>query len=105
MYNLILNLGDLDIAERCYKRAIAEAEYLGHIKDSMDCLFYMTKNVYNIWARYEESLSNYQSLLEYYDSANDSCKRSASLNNIALIHSKKGEYDQALSLTIKPWRY
>ena len=26
-------IGDLDIAERCYKRAIAEAEYLGHIKD------------------------------------------------------------------------
>jgi tetratricopeptide (TPR) repeat protein len=91
-------IGDLDIAERCYKRAIAEAEYLGHIKDSMDCLFYMTQNVYDIWARYEESLSNYQSLLEYYDSVNDSHKRSVVLNNIALIHSKKGEYDQALEL-------
>ena len=35
-------IGDLDIAERCYKRAIADAEYLGHIKDKMDCLYYMT---------------------------------------------------------------
>jgi tetratricopeptide (TPR) repeat protein len=64
----------------------------------MDCLFYMTKNVYDIWARYEESLSNYQSLLEYYASANDSYRRSGVLNNIALIYSNKGEYEQALKL-------
>jgi tetratricopeptide (TPR) repeat protein len=91
-------IGDLDIAERCYKRAIFDAEYLGHIKDKMECLYDMTRDVYDIWARYEESLSNYQSLLEYYASANDSQKRSAVLNNIALIHDKKGEYDQALEL-------
>jgi tetratricopeptide (TPR) repeat protein len=91
-------IGDLDIAERCYKRAIAEAEYLGHIKDRMDCLFYMTKNVCDIWARYEESRSNYKSLLEYYDNANDSHLRSAVLNSIAIIHDNKGEYEQALKL-------
>ena len=91
-------IGDLDIAERCYKRAIAEAKYLGHIKDSMNCLFYMTQNVYDIWARYEESLSNYHSLLEYSDSTNDSYMQAAVLNNIAEIHSDKGEYDQSLTL-------
>jgi hypothetical protein len=36
-------IGDLNIAESCCKRAIAEAEYVGHIKDSIDCRFYMTK--------------------------------------------------------------
>ena len=89
-------IGDLDIAERCYKRAIAEAEYLGHNKDKMDCLYDMTINVYDTWARYEESLSNYQSLLEYYDSANDSYMRASVLNNIAGIHFNKGEYDRAV---------
>ena len=32
-------IGDLDVAERCYKRAIADAKYLGHVKDNMDCLY------------------------------------------------------------------
>jgi len=91
-------IGDLNIAERCYKRAIADAEYLGKVKDNMDCLYYMTTNVYDVWARYEESLSNYQSLLKYYISANDSRMRAALLNNIAMMDGKKGEYEQALKL-------
>ena len=91
-------IGDLDIAERCYKRAIADAEYLGKVKDNMDCLYYMTANIYDVWARYEEAVSNYQSLLKYYDSANDSSMRAAVLNNMAIIHGKKGEYEEALKL-------
>ena len=95
-------IGDLDIGERCYKRAIAEAEYLGHNRDKIDCLYDMTINVYDTWARYEEALSNYQSLLEYYDSANDSYMRASVLNNIAGIHFNKGEYDRAV--TVQAWR-
>ena len=92
------NIGDLDIAERCYKRAIADAEYLGRIKDKMDCLYDMIRNVYSVWARYEEALSNYQSLLKYYDSINDSRMQVSVSNSIALIHHIKGEYEQAMNL-------
>ena len=42
-------IGGLDVAERCYKRAIADAGYLERIKDEMDCLYSMTSNVYYIW--------------------------------------------------------
>jgi tetratricopeptide (TPR) repeat protein len=102
-YNKLLaiyasKIGDLDIAERCYKRAIFNAEYLGHIKDKMECLYYMTRNGYDIWGRYEEAASNYQSLLKYYDSINDSRMRVSILSNIAIIHAIKGEHEQAMDL-------
>jgi tetratricopeptide (TPR) repeat protein len=90
--------GDLDIAERCYKRAIADAKYLGRLQDEMDYLLDMTINVYSVWGRYEEALSNYQSLLKHYDKVGDSGMRARVLNNIAWIHDNKGEYDQALKL-------
>jgi tetratricopeptide (TPR) repeat protein len=91
-YNKLLaiyasKIGDLDIAE-----------YLGHIKDKMECLYYMTRNGYDIWGRYEEAASNYQSLLKYYDSINDSRMRVSILSKIAIIHAIKGEHEQAMDL-------
>jgi tetratricopeptide (TPR) repeat protein len=91
-------IGDLDVAERCYKRAIDDAEYLGRVKDKMDCLYNMTTNVYSVWGRYEEALSNYKSLLEYYKSVNDSNMLAAVLRRMGWIHYRKGEYDQAMEL-------
>jgi len=91
-------IGDLDIAERCYKRAIADAKYLGRLEDERACLLKMTRNVYTIWGRYEDALSNFHSLLKYYDEVNDRGNQARLLNNIAVIHERKGEYEQALNL-------
>ena len=77
---------------------LTEAKDLKQIKDSMDCLYFLTAKVYFIWARYEEAVSNYQTLLKYYDSVNDSRMRAHVLNGIAMIHDRKGEDDQALKL-------
>jgi hypothetical protein len=38
-------IGDLDVAERCYKRDIADAKYLGRLQNEMACLLQMTVNV------------------------------------------------------------
>jgi tetratricopeptide (TPR) repeat protein len=89
-------IGDLDVAERCYNRAIADAEYLGRIQDEMKCLLNITNAVYYVWGRYEESLSNYAKLLDYYGNINNHVIKAAVLNNIGMIHYKKSEYDQAL---------
>jgi len=91
-------IGYLDIAERCYKRAIADAKYLGRLEDERACLLKMTRNVYTIWGRYEDALSNFHSLLKYYDEVNDRGNQARLLNNIAVIHERKGEYEQALEL-------
>jgi tetratricopeptide (TPR) repeat protein len=58
----------------------------------------MTMKVYVIWGRYEESLSNFQSLLKHSDEINDRRMQADALNNMALIHYSRGEYDRALEL-------
>jgi tetratricopeptide (TPR) repeat protein len=93
-----LKIGDLDVAERCYKRCIDDAKYLGRVQDEMNCLWLMTMKVYVIWGRYEESLSNFQSLLKHSDEINDRRMQADALNNMALIHYSRGEYDRALEL-------
>jgi len=92
------NIGDLDVAERCYKRAIADAEYLERIEDKMQCLYEMTGNVYSVWGRNNEALTNYQLLLEYYDSINNTEMRGRLLNDMATMLCKKLDYDQAMKL-------
>lgn len=65
----------------------------------MDCLWNMTQKVYFVWGRYEEALSNYQSLLEHYDKVKDlAAIRARLLNNIADIYRNRGEYEKALKL-------
>lgn len=91
-------IGDLLTAERCYKRAIDDAKNLGRIQDEMDCLLNMTINVYNVWGRYEEALSNFRSLRGYYNRVHDSRMQALLLNNIGLIHYRVGEYDIAMEL-------
>ncbi len=91
-------IGDLDVAERCYRKAIDDAKNLGRPKDEMDCMFHMTQNVYDTWARYNESMSNYQHLLEYYDSVNNILMEAAVLNNIAIIYDVRGKSDLAIEI-------
>jgi tetratricopeptide (TPR) repeat protein len=94
--NDVSAIGDLDLAERCYNRAIDDARQMDSRLDEMSCLFSLTTNVYITWGRFDEALVNFQILLKYYHETNDSQMYSRSLHNIGLIHKKRGEYDQAI---------
>jgi tetratricopeptide (TPR) repeat protein len=84
-------IGNLDLAESCYKRAISEADCFGRIDDRMECLFELSNHVYQIWGRYDEALANYQSVLKYYDQTDNLTERSAVLRSIAEIFDSKGD--------------
>ena len=60
-----------------------------------DILFDLS-NIYNIWGRNNEALSNYQDLLNYYIQNKMEYEQALTLNNIGKIHQSKGEYDDAL---------
>ncbi len=101
-------IGDLDLAERCYKMALKDIKQIQYpkgetngqniVSEGMWCLNNFAVNVYYIWGRYDEALSNYQTVLAYSKEIKDKAMESDVLNNIALIHDNKGEYDQALEL-------
>jgi len=90
------DIGDLDLAERCYKRAIADAEQLvGHIYDKIGCINDISYKVYFVWGRYDEAYKNFQDVLKYFQDIGDRQYQAGALNNMALIHETRGEYDQA----------
>jgi tetratricopeptide (TPR) repeat protein len=91
-------IGNLDLAESCYKRAISEADHLGRIDDKMGCLFELSNHVYQIWGRYDEALANYQSVLKYYYQTDNLAERSAVLRSIAEIYDSKGDDYEAMKM-------
>ncbi len=101
-------IGNLDLAERCYKMALKDIEQIRYqydetnrqniISDGMWCLNDLAVNVYYIWGRYGDALSNYQSVLEYSKGNKNKVMESRVLHNIAMIHSSKGEYDRAVEM-------
>jgi tetratricopeptide (TPR) repeat protein len=91
------SIGDLDVAERAYKRAITDAECLERAGDMFKCLYLITRTVYYIWGRYDDALSTYQLLLHYNNKSNDETHGTL-LNSMAAIYYHKGDYDQAMKL-------
>jgi len=64
------NYGDLDLAEKCYQRAIIDAQVLDEIDKKMKCILELSRNVYMIWdGRNHEAKNNYDSILEYSTNA------------------------------------
>jgi tetratricopeptide (TPR) repeat protein len=91
------DLGDLDEAEICYKRCLDAALKNNSIDEySRKSILFSLSHIYNIWGRYEEALSNYQDLLNYYIQNKMEYEQARTLNNIGVIHESKGEYDDAL---------
>lgn len=89
-------IGELDLAERCYLRAIEDAVNLGDDKSKMDLIFELTRNIYYTWGRYEESVENYKQLLKYYSENGNEGNLAVTLNNLGIIYQKRGEYEAAL---------
>jgi tetratricopeptide (TPR) repeat protein len=89
-------IGDLDLAERCYKIAIDDAEKLGNLAGKVHSIHKLSVYVYKVWGRYDEALDNYQYVLKYYEDIKARSNQSGALNDIANIYIMKGEYDAAL---------
>jgi NTE family protein len=59
------SVGDLDVSERCYLRAIDDAKKMNHIDDAIDCMKELLK-VYRVWGRYadeQKTFNNIHSML------------------------------------------
>ena len=90
-------IGDLDLAERCYKMAIDDAEKLGNLEGKIKCIHDLSWRVYYLWGRYDEALAKYQYVLKYSKDIGNRSKQSIVLNNMGLIYQNRGDYDTALS--------
>jgi tetratricopeptide (TPR) repeat protein len=85
-------IGDLDQAERCYNTATNDAVKLNKIKDEKVTLLELTNNVLMLWGRYNEALSNYHSLLDYFSKSpgDQNLKyKSEALLGIGDIHARR----------------
>ncbi len=93
-----LTIGDLDVAERCYKRAIVDAKELGNLEYEIRCVANLSSHVYRVWGRYDEAFKNFQAVLEYYRDIGDRRGQATVLNSIALILQDRGEYKEAIKV-------
>lgn len=84
--------------QRGLTRELLMMQNIKRKQDEMGCMFYMTRDIYDIQVRNKEAASNYDLLLKYYDSVNNSSMQTAVLNNVAKIHDDKGEYNEAISI-------
>ncbi len=55
------------MAEKNYSRSLEASKNLDSA-DQMSVLFDLTFNVYQTWGRYNEAITNYETLLGYYKS-------------------------------------
>jgi tetratricopeptide (TPR) repeat protein len=89
--------GALDTAEKCFLRAVDDADALKDY-DSMMAAKSWLAEVYRIWGRMEDSYNTNQETLEYYRSKKDHKTEALILRNLALIEQNRGEYEKAEKL-------
>jgi len=94
------NIGDLDIAERCYKRAIDDAKHLDRTEDEMKCIFYLSRILY-VWGRYKEALDNYEYLQSYCIKNNDNKLLPKVLYGLSEIWLIRGDLQRTSDLATK----
>jgi tetratricopeptide (TPR) repeat protein len=99
--------GDLDLAEKCYNRAIIDAHVLQTNAESYDseqlnleieCLNDLARDVYITWGRYDEALKIFEKSLSFYKQKGIPAFIIATMSNIGEIYFKKGDIDKALEL-------
>lgn len=93
--------GLLDLAERCYNRAIDDAKEMGQIADLMRCTLEKTSNVYYVWGRYEEAIEKYEDVLKYYSNIGDQSNTARVLHQLAMIYSHRDNHEKAIDLYMK----
>lgn len=97
---MAFNYGDLDLAEKCYQRAIIDAQILGKVDKKMKCILELSRNVYMIWeGRYHEAKNNYDSILEYSINVKDDYLHVQVLSELANYYDVTDNcYDKSLSI-------
>lgn len=105
---VLLNMADIQETERDYVgsennaiMAIKLMQTLPETEDNLDTLW----TLHNVIGIVSENLENFDKALEYHELALDYSKkmkssyinRIFSLNNIALVHRRRGEFDKAIS--------
>ena len=100
---IAFNYGDLDLAEKCYQRAIIDAQALGKIDDKMRSMLELSRNVYMIWdGRHEEAKNNYQSIYEYSINLKDYNLQTLVLSELANYYDvTENNYDKSLRILNK----
>ncbi len=88
-------LGNLDFAERYFKRALLAAREMKNTRYEMAVLSNMTASVYMVWGRFNEALNNYFIVLKYYNETNNESKAADILIEIGKIYNLQGN-DKAL---------
>ncbi len=100
-------MGDLNIAEKCYIRAIKDAQEIqkegapdvsDYLANEMWCRNELALRVYETWGRYNDALINYNSFLEHAKQVNNPRMISRGYNNIGMILNRLLDFDNALEM-------
>ena len=83
------SIGDLDLAERCYERIIADST---EVQDTLDAFLELAHGIYIVWGRYDEAYAIYQKLLKH----SSSYQSAQIFSYMAQIHYIKREYEIAM---------
>lgn len=91
-----VNIGELDLAERCYRRIIDQASKKSQPQDFIEGCLGLAHNVFVTWGRYNEAYDIYEQLLDKLP--NDLKLRAKIISYMAQIHYIFREYDSAIKL-------
>jgi tetratricopeptide (TPR) repeat protein len=90
-------MGNLDVAERSYKRAIEDADKLGRVHDKMVCTLEMVNDVYLAWFRDANGIYKiYEDLIEYISKSNDRKNYATALFGLGVAYSLQEKSDMAM---------
>ena len=90
-------MGNLDVAERSYKRAIEDADKLGRVHDKMVCTLEMVNDVYLAWFRDANGIYKiYEDLIEYFSKSNDRKNYATALFGLGVAYSLQEKSDMAM---------
>src|SRR5215204_1047247 len=93
------NIGNLDLAERCYRRALKDAEKLNLSDHKIVSMVNLSHNVLIIWGRLDEALKNYETILAANKDENNLLR--IVYYDLSQIYYIKGNYGRALDLLNK----
>src|SRR5215204_2552389 len=93
------NIGNLDLAERCYRRALKDAEKLNLSDHKIVSMVNLSHNVLIIWGRLDEALKNYETILAANKDENNLLR--IVYYDLSQIYYIRGNYGRALDLLNK----
>jgi len=93
---MAVKVGDLLTAEKCYLRAIEDADKMHDMDKKNSCIHDLTATVYLIWGLYKEAYTNFEVLLSYYKQKDDP-NIAKIIYNLGFICFQTNRYKDALN--------